>query len=175
MSVSVLQKGLSLPEAREWLIQRRSQVRPWLQFVNTSNFRTAGSMQRLSRRAIRNLEYFQSNYLCVFIALILYCLITSPLLLLAAAGSGYAARKLARRSQEGAPPLKLFGRELSAGQQYICVAACSLPLLWLAGAGAAVFWTLGASCTLVGLHAATYNIDALIAEPEDSFTLTQQV
>lgn len=153
----------TLPDARAWLLQRRQTVRPWLQFIQTSNFRLAGSLPRLSRRAVRNMEYFQSNYLCVFLALVCYCLVTSPLLLLAAAGSTWAARKLATRSA----PLTLLGRELTMPQQYLLVAACSMPVLWLVGAGAAVFWTLGASLSLIGLHAATYNIDALIAEGED--------
>ena len=37
------------------------------------------------------MEYFQSNYVCVFLVLVLYCLISSPLLLIVIAGAGGAA------------------------------------------------------------------------------------
>ena len=37
------------------------------------------------------MEYFQSNYVMVFLVLVLYCLLTSPLLLIVIAASGGAA------------------------------------------------------------------------------------
>jgi hypothetical protein len=37
----------------------------------------------------------------------------------------------------------VFGYELTLAQQYGLVAACSIPLFYLAGAGAAIFWVLG--------------------------------
>ena len=37
------------------------------------------------------MEHFQSNYVCVFLVLVLYCLISSPLLLVVIAGAGGAS------------------------------------------------------------------------------------
>ena len=39
--------------------------------------------------------------------------------------------------------IAVFAHELSLAQQYGLVAVCSLPLFYLAGAGAALFWVLG--------------------------------
>jgi hypothetical protein len=39
--------------------------------------------------------------------------------------------------------IRIFAHELTLAQQYGLVAVCSLPLFYLAGAGAAIFWILG--------------------------------
>lgn len=39
--------------------------------------------------------------------------------------------------------LTLLGKELTLAQQYGLVGICSLPVFYLAGAGAALFWVLG--------------------------------
>lgn len=49
-----------------------------------------------------------------------------------------------------------------------------MPIFYLVGAGAAMFWVLGASFFLITLHAAFYNIDVLVNE-EDTYGLTQEV
>merc|ERR1719233_2837400 len=86
MSLSVAQ-----PLVREWLAKRRANLRPVGTFFNTANFQVPPSAGRLSKRVVKNLEFFQSNYVCVFIILVLYCLISSPLLLFVIAGAGGAA------------------------------------------------------------------------------------
>ena len=48
------------------------------------------SAGRLSKRLYKNVDYFQSNYVMVFLVLVLYCLITSPLLIIVLAASGGA-------------------------------------------------------------------------------------
>ena len=65
---------MTTPAAREWIGQKRENVRPWTTFINTNNFKTPSSLPRLSKRIMRNIEYFQSNYLFVFVGLIIYCL-----------------------------------------------------------------------------------------------------
>ena len=50
----------------------------------------------------------------------------------------------------------------------------SLPVYYIVGAHGAMFWVLGASFTVITLHAAFYNIDALVLEKE-SFGLMQEV
>lgn len=104
--------------------------------------------------------------------LYLFYRITSPLLLFAIAGSFYAGYKLSKRHIE--KKLVLFGKELTLAQQYGLITLCSMPVFYLAGAGAAMFWVLGASFFIITLHASFYNIDALIAE-EDSFPLMEEV
>merc|ERR1711872_646821 len=72
MSLSVAQ-----PLVREWLAKRRANLRPVGTFFNTANFQVPPSAGRLSKRLIKNVDYFQSNYVLVFLVLVLYCLISS--------------------------------------------------------------------------------------------------
>ncbi|CAG2168314.1 unnamed protein product, partial [Oppiella nova] len=117
------------------------------------------AISQWSRRLLKNLQYFQSNYLCVFVILIIYCILTSPLLLLALSASIGAAYILTLKNAER--PLKFFGKRLTLGQQYLCVGVVSLPLFYIVGAGSAVFWVLGASLFVVGLHASLYAIESV--------------
>lgn len=164
---------LSPPAAREWFGKRKETVRPWMVFINTSNFQAPRSLPRLSRRIVKNIEYFQSNYLFVFIGVVLYCLITSPLLLFAVAASLGAGYILHLRHAEG-KKLALLSHEIPLAQQYGVVAICSLPIFYLAGAGAALFWVLGASLVIITLHAACYNIDAVLSQDESRFDLVME-
>jgi len=49
-----------------------------------------------------------------------------------------------------------------------------MPLFYIAGAGAALFWVMGVSCFLILLHATFYDIDAILDAQEDSFELTME-
>lgn len=95
------------------------------------------------------------------------------MLLLAIAGTFYLGYKLSKRHADQRS-VKIFGKELSLAQQYGVLSLCAMPLYYLVGAGAAMFWVLGASFLLITLHASFYNIEALITE-EDNFPLLEQV
>ncbi|KAJ9594081.1 hypothetical protein L9F63_014493 [Diploptera punctata] len=164
--------SLSSPAAREWFGQRRENIRPWTVFVNTGNFRTPSSLPRLSKRIMKNVEYFQSNYFFVFLGLIAYCLITSPLLLIAVAASLGACYILSLKNAER--KINILGHELTLAQQYGMVALCSLPLFYLAGAGSVIFWVLGASIFIITLHAAFYNIDSILNPDEERVELMME-
>lgn len=158
MSLPV-QVNLSSPLIREWLAKRREEIRPWTTFAKTTNFDAPASFPRWSKRLYKNVEYFQSNYVFVFLVLFIYCLVTSPFLLIAMAASGGASYFISTKNSER--KLFLGGREVTLAQQYMAVAVCSIPLFLLAGAGAAVFWVIGASFFVIGLHASFYNFDAI--------------
>ncbi|GJQ85074.1 hypothetical protein Trydic_g3730 [Trypoxylus dichotomus] len=147
---SFLQFHTQIPDPKDWFQQQRQNVRPWLVFMQSSNFKVAPSIPRLMA----------------------YCLITSPLVLLAISGSFYAGYKLSQRHRER--KFILLGKELTLAQQYGIVAMCSMPIYYLVGAHGAMFWVLGASLFIITLHAAFYNIDALVNE-EESYVLTQDV
>jgi anoctamin-1 len=66
-----------------------------------------------------------------------------------------------------------MGHELTLVQQYCIVGLCFLPIFWLIGAGAALFWVIGASFFLIMTHALFYDIQAVL-EPEDEFELTME-
>merc|ERR1712032_727221 len=158
MSLSVAQ-----PLVREWLAKRRANLRPVGTFFNTANFQVPPSAGRLSKRLVKNVDYFQSNYVLVFLILVLYCLISSPLLIVIA-GAGGAAYFASIKNETR--KIAIAGHEVTLAQQYAAIATASIPFFLLAGAGGIVFWVLGASLFFITAHAAFYNYDALEV-PED--------
>ena len=70
-----------------------------------------------------------------------YFRLTSPLLLLAVAGSLGACYILALKNQER--KIVIAGKEIQLAQQYAAVALFSIPVFYMAGAGSAIFWVLG--------------------------------
>lgn len=156
--------NLSNIAAREWLLKTREGIRPWGEFINTSRFKTPKSVAPLPKRIVQNINHFQSNYLFVFLGLVVFCILTSPLLLVAIAVCMGACYIISLKNKES--KLTILGRELSVAQQYGVVGICSFPLFWLAGAGSAVFWVIGASVFVILLHAALYS-SSEEAEPFD--------
>ncbi|XP_056647977.1 prenylated Rab acceptor protein 1 [Diorhabda carinulata] len=156
-----------MPDPAEWISHQKQSVRPWLLFIQTSNFKVPLSVPRLGRRIMKNLEYFQANYLFVVLGLIAYFLITSPLILITIAGTMYLGYRLNKRQKEKS--LTILGKELTLPQQYLLLALCSLPIYYIVGVHAAMFGVLIASIVIITLHAAFYNIEALALKEEESF------
>jgi len=102
-----------------------------------------------------NVEQFQSNYLCVFIILFVYCILTSPLLLIALAACSGAIYYIRAKNSETSRVV-IAGREISPAYQYAAVAILSFPLFYMAGAGTTIFWVIGASIFVIILHALFY-------------------
>lgn len=166
--------SVSQPAIKEWFGRRKANIRPLGTFFNTTNFQVPPSAGRLSKRLYKNVDYFQSNYVMVFLVLVLYCLITSPLLIIVLAASGGAAYIAGLKNAER--KLSIAGHEVSLTQQYMGIGLCSVPFLLFAGATGLVFWVLGASLTLITGHAAFYNYDALdLAPGEDTEQLVGSI
>ncbi|MPC97059.1 Prenylated Rab acceptor protein 1 [Portunus trituberculatus] len=68
-------------------------------------------------------------------------MITSPLLLLAIAASLGACYILALKNAE--KKIVVGGHKVSMAHQYAVIGVLSLPVFYIAGAGAALFWVLG--------------------------------
>lgn len=147
--------SLSGSSAREWISSRRQTIQPWSQFLSTSRFTKPTSVAVAGTRVVKNIEHFQTNYLFVFIILLIYCIMTSPLLIifLAALFGAFYWINVKNQSRK----LKIGSYELTLAQQYGAVALLSFPLFFIAGAGSAVFWVIGASFFLIMLHAVFYN------------------
>ncbi|KAK3107354.1 hypothetical protein FSP39_012584 [Pinctada imbricata] len=160
--------SLSNVSAREWLTKTREGIKPWGEFLNTGKFQVPKSVAPLPKRVVKNIEHFQSNYLFVFVGLVVFCILTSPMLLIAIAACLGACYIISLKNQER--KIKVMGRELSLAQQYGAVGLCSFPLFWLAGAGSAVFWVIGASFFVIMLHASFY----ITAEEGDAIELEME-
>uniref|UniRef100_A0A1B6MAX8 PRA1 family protein n=1 Tax=Graphocephala atropunctata TaxID=36148 RepID=A0A1B6MAX8_9HEMI len=162
--------GFQLPQSlsiKAWLSQCYQNLRPWSTFFNTSHFNPPPGIPQLTKRLMKNAVYFLSNYVVIVFILTLYCLITTPLLLLAVCASLGICYSLSRRNAQR--PLVLMGRTLTMEQQYALVAGCSIPVYVLVGAGSAMFWVLGASLFFTTLHAVFFNVAAIANDQDDQF------
>lgn len=70
---NLLPKLIPSSVGREWLEQRRATIRPWGPFVDQKRFSRPRNLGELCQRLVRNVEFYQSNYVFVFLGLILYC------------------------------------------------------------------------------------------------------
>lgn len=160
---------LSSVVARDWLHARRSNLRPWVTFVATSNLKKPVTLKGWSTRLAKNVDYFQSNYLFVSIGLIIYCLVTSPLLLLVLAAQMGACYIATLRQAEH--PLVVAGQQVALPHQYAAISLAFTPIFFLAGAGSALIWVLAASFVVVMTHASFYAIEAVMGDEEAPFDL----
>ncbi|XP_029307591.1 prenylated Rab acceptor protein 1 [Cottoperca gobio] len=163
-----LPKGYSVGMAKEWIDRRRMSIRPWASFVDQRKFSKPRNFGELCQRVVKNVDNFNSNYTFIFMGLILYCIISSPMLLIALAVFAGAFYIIHLKSLES--KLVILGKELNLPHQVSLAGAVSLPVFWLAGAGAAVFWVLGATLFVIGSHAAFRELDGsdmeeLLMEP----------
>lgn len=141
-----------MAKVRETLKQRLTTLRPWNEFGNSANFSKPKALAEASGRVSRNIRYFATNYLLIFISLFLYCLITSPLLLLAV-GFAAAGSVAIMHFKEKGTPVVVGGKTLGPKEQAACLVGICVPLFWLASAGSVVFWLLGLSASLILCHA----------------------
>lgn len=93
------------------------------------------------------------------------CRITSPLTLLVVAAVAFGCHKIQSVNKE----VSIAGCQVTPQQQVLALNVGAAPLLLLAGAGAVLFWTLGASCFVIFMHAIFYNIDAIVTEENEGF------
>ncbi|KAB0350370.1 prenylated Rab acceptor protein 1 [Muntiacus reevesi] len=161
-AATLLPKLIPSGAGREWLERRRATIRSWGSFVDQRRFSRPRNLGELCQRLVRNVEYYQSNYVFVFLGLILYCVATSPMLLVALAVFFGACYILYLRTLQS--KFVLFGREVSPAHQYALAGGVSFPFFWLAGAGSAVFWVLGATLVVIGSHAAFHQMEAVDGE-----------
>lgn len=59
--------------AKEWLYQRKTQMKPWAEFFRSSRFSKPKTVAEAGRRVVKNLEDYQSNYILITILLFFYC------------------------------------------------------------------------------------------------------
>ena len=69
LSVSPAIPALSVP-----LQGRHAGVRPWAEFLNVRNISKPKSSGEAVGRVLGNISRFQSNYLFVFLGLVVYCM-----------------------------------------------------------------------------------------------------
>ena len=59
--------------AKQWLYERKTQMKPWAEFFKSSRFSKPKTVAEAGRRVVKNLEDYQSNYILITILLFFYC------------------------------------------------------------------------------------------------------
>ncbi|KAK6469724.1 prenylated Rab acceptor protein 1 isoform X1 [Huso huso] len=170
-----LPKMISGGAAKEWFDRQRSTIRPWAVFVDQRRFSKPKNLGELCKRLVKNVEHFQSNYIFVLLGLILYCMSLSRVC--DACPCLVCVTRALSRVFDMCPCLVSPGREVTPAHQYGLASGVSFPFFWLAGAGSAVFWVLGATIVLIGSHAGFREIeggdaDDLLMEPDSYLAVT---
>jgi len=133
----------------QWKQDRMGSMRSWGLFCDRSKFGPPKVSEVYSRMK-NNVQYFQTNYVLVFVLLVIYCVLTNPLFLLGLCAIGAMwIYVFYWRTQ----PIVLFSHEITAKEKTIAIGLLSLLLCYWAEVGNVLFWLFGATITLVLLHA----------------------
>jgi len=63
-----------LAKFKEWIKQRRSDVKPWGDFFNTRKFVRPANASEATSRVVSNVRLYQANYLLICIMMTFYCM-----------------------------------------------------------------------------------------------------
>lgn len=59
---------------KEWISNKHSGVQPWAEFLDVRKVSRPKSAGEVTSRILGNLQRYQSNYLFVFLGLVIYCM-----------------------------------------------------------------------------------------------------
>eukprot|EP00127_Corallochytrium_limacisporum_P004492 Clim_evm19s165 gene=Clim_evmTU19s165 len=137
--------------------QQMNDVKPWSEFVDRSKMSAPRSTSDLTDRIRTNIRRFLPNYILISAGLFVYCIVTSPMLLIGLAfgiGGAYYV-------QTKANPIMVGSIQIQVHHQFALVGVVTLILLYLASAGSVIFWIIGASITIIAIHAACVTTENL--------------
>lgn len=132
------------------LSTRFANLRPISEFLDVKRFSKPANFAEAQSRINYNLGYFSTNYLCVFIMLSIYSLITNLTLLfviLLVVGGTYGIGKLEGRD------LDVGFLRATTSQLYTALLVVAIPLGLWASPFTTVLWLIGATGVTVFGHA----------------------
>jgi hypothetical protein len=132
----------------------RARLQPWGDFFRPSKFGFPPGLVSIGPRVKHNLEHFLSNYLCLFIALLIYCILTSLLMLLTLVALAGLCYTIYQRTQKG--PIFFGSYEVPPSLLYTIALMVCIPLFYLANAGSVMYWVIGTGLFLMLAHAIFY-------------------
>ena len=59
---------------KEWISNKHSGVQPWAEFLDVRRISKPKNVGDVTSRILGNLQRYQSNYLFVFLGLVIYCM-----------------------------------------------------------------------------------------------------
>lgn len=121
-------------------------VRPWADMFDLSQF-VAPKPNEVSSRIENNVQYYKTNYFCIFLFLIGAFSLSHPFFLLTLLISGALAFALFSIKN-----LSFQGKNLGPVEKLGITVIATLILMWLTGSASYVFYTLVFTGAIVGGH-----------------------
>ena len=63
-----------IARVKDWIRQRRSEIKPWGDFFNTRKFLRPVNASEATTRLASNVRIYQANYLIICLLMTLYCM-----------------------------------------------------------------------------------------------------
>mmetsp|Transcript_4941 Transcript_4941/g.12832 ORF Transcript_4941/g.12832 Transcript_4941/m.12832 type:complete len:196 (+) Transcript_4941:43-630(+) len=144
--------------------EKRKNVKPWQEFADVRRASKPKTFGDVTSRVTHNVSKYSANYFFIWVTLVLYCLLTSPLLIVAFGFLGVTVGLIAK----GGGERRIGGYTFSREDQLKFCAAMTIPLLYISGATGTIFWVVGATLAIVLAHAAVMppqdDADAIIQD-----------
>ncbi|KAF9897643.1 hypothetical protein BX616_005229 [Lobosporangium transversale] len=131
--------------------ERLSSLRPFSEFFDKNRFSWPNGFSSITSRFNYNLNYFQGNYLLMFIAITAYSLLTNLLLLFSVVFAVGGWFGLQRVPPEG---ITIGQARFLPGQLKTALIGISVVLFFISSTIGTVFWIIGASAVTILGHAA---------------------
>eukprot|EP00118_Oscarella_pearsei_P024943 m.307166 g.307166 ORF g.307166 m.307166 type:complete len:213 (+) comp41976_c0_seq1:3-641(+) len=153
-----------LEQGKELLMKAKAGTKSWRQFFSCARLSKPKSCGDWGGRVVGNIKNYKSNYIFVFLGLVIYCIITSPVLLIGLLLVMFALWFIFRNEGKS---ISIAGKEIGLKEQVGLVCLMALPLFLFGGATSAIFWIIGASVCAILLHASFMSLES--PDPADAF------
>lgn len=138
----------------EWPRNRLEKMAPWTGFIDLKQFSAPKDGADARTRLGANLPFYFSNYLVIGLVISAYSLLTNPLVLIVGVLVGLAGLWTAQLSPVDSIAL---GPVTLERKQILWVwLVVSGTVLWYASAFSVLFWCIGVTAVVVGMHAVAH-------------------
>eukprot|EP01103_Thecamoeba_quadrilineata_P004084 TRINITY_DN13815_c0_g1_i1.p1 TRINITY_DN13815_c0_g1~~TRINITY_DN13815_c0_g1_i1.p1 ORF type:complete len:179 (-),score=19.95 TRINITY_DN13815_c0_g1_i1:99-635(-) len=133
-------------------------LRPWPEFIDKSRI-SFPPITGIHTRVSTNLLSYQSNYIIIFVILVIYSIVVNPWLLFGGVFLGFLYSYLFFVRID---PIAFGSVEVGDREKRLILLLGTVLFCIVGSFSSALFWAIGATVTVVGLHA------VFMAPPEDN-------
>jgi len=137
-----------LTRTKNFVLKKKGELKPWSTFLAVKKMKQPKSITSATGRLYHNLGQFQANYIFLMMFLAVYCVVTTPMLLVALGFLFTSVQYIYYERKDRV----ILGQTIKKDSQVQLAMFVTIPLLWFSAAGSAVFWVIGASLVIVMGH-----------------------
>ncbi|KAF9336703.1 hypothetical protein BG006_007770 [Podila minutissima] len=149
-SEGVTPATIGLDYIRKFREERLSSLRPFAEFFDLNRCSKPNSLASATSRLNYNINYFQSNYLLLFLGITGYSLITNVMLMFSVGVVVGGTHYISKVPPEGV----VIGQNTYTARQLQTGLTClAVPLFFFSSTVGTIFWIIGASAVSILGHA----------------------